>query len=285
MAQCPGCGQQASAEHLLETEQRMIQHWGPTRRPDGWSILLAQERNRWFHWACTSCLRSGRAVLADPTRQVFCCDHPYFAYVDEERICVECGGAFVVRAAEKLHWYESLRFHLASQPIRCAPCRKRRRRGKGVQRAIGAALAALDPENAESLAGVAALYEEIGSIEKAAGFLRRAKNKARTQAQFLGLINKLESLQPRVDETKRVACPCCGFTTLSAMGGHERCPVCFWTDDGQDDPRAAEVWNGANGDVSLAQARKNYAQYGACSLLHRQSVRQPKRDERRSRRF
>lgn len=251
----------------------------------GWSVKAAQAHNRHLHWACQSCLSRGAALAADPLKQVYCCDTPYFAYADSPRNCVECGAEFVFAAAEQLHWYETLRFHLASQPIRCAPCRKRRRSGTTVRARIGETLAALDPNDAKQLAAVAALYEEIGSIEKAADYLRRAKNKARTQSEFLGLINKLESLQPRVDDRERVACPCCGFTTLSAMGGYELCPVCFWTDDGQDDPRAGEVWGGPNGDLSLAAARKNYAQFGASALAHRQSVRQPKRDERRARRF
>ena len=39
------------------------------------------------------------------------------------------------------------------------------------------------------------------------------------------------------------ACPCCGFLTLPSRGGYDICPVCFWEDDGQDDPAADEVWS------------------------------------------
>lgn len=285
LADCPVCGRQSTLDHLLAVEERIEAARGNKHPLFGWSVKAAQDRNRHLHWACMQCLARGVAVAADPLKQIYCCDTPYFAYADAARACMECGAEFTFRAAEQLHWYETLRFHLSSQPIRCAPCRKRRRNGTAVRAHIGEALAALDPNDAAQLAGVAALYEEIGSIEKAADYLRRAKNKARTQAQFLGLINKLESLQPRVEDTARVACPCCGFTTLSALGGFEICPVCFWQDDGQDDPHAAEVWGGPNGDLSLAQARKNYAQFGASALAHRPSVRQPKRDERRARKF
>ena len=39
------------------------------------------------------------------------------------------------------------------------------------------------------------------------------------------------------------------------------CPVCFWEDDGDDLDRVG----GANGDLTLAQARRNYAAFGACT--------------------
>jgi hypothetical protein len=36
------------------------------------------------------------------------------------------------------------------------------------------------------------------------------------------------------------------------------CPLCWWEDDGQDDPRADEVWGGPNGGLSLTEARRNF---------------------------
>ena len=59
------------------------------------------------------------------------------------------------------------------------------------------------------------------------------------------------------------ACPCCGYLTLPKLGDDEICPVCFWHDDGQDDPRADEVWGGPNYSLSLTQARANFARIGA----------------------
>ena len=53
-------------------------------------------------------------------------------------------------------------------------------------------------------------------------------------------------------------CPCCGLPTLDARGRFELCPVCWWEDDGQDDPHADEVWGGPNKDYSLSHARANY---------------------------
>jgi len=73
----------------------------------------------------------------------------------------------------------------------------------------------------------------------------------------------------------RRACPCCECRTLSDLcpGSWEICPVCFWEDDPVQWEHPAEV-AGAN-RVSLAEARENYAAFGACdrgSLAH---VRRP----------
>lgn len=53
-------------------------------------------------------------------------------------------------------------------------------------------------------------------------------------------------------------CPCCGYPTLGERGAYEICSICDWEDDGQDDPRADEVWGGPNGGYSLSEARANF---------------------------
>lgn len=59
-------------------------------------------------------------------------------------------------------------------------------------------------------------------------------------------------------------CPCCGFYTFREKpdGSHTICPVCFWEDDpfAYDDPDEECCCN----HVSLNQARKNFAAFGAC---------------------
>ena len=61
----------------------------------------------------------------------------------------------------------------------------------------------------------------------------------------------------------RYRCPCCGYKTLEAPEALKLCPVCWWEDDGQEDDDASEVRLTVNGQLSLKEARVNYAQFGA----------------------
>ncbi|HEX8630508.1 MAG TPA: CPCC family cysteine-rich protein [Catenuloplanes sp.] len=70
-------------------------------------------------------------------------------------------------------------------------------------------------------------------------------------------------------------CPCCFYRT-----GCSTCPVCFWTDDGQDDKDADVVRGGPNGELSLNDARLNFALYGASHRRYADVVRPPRVDER-----
>ncbi|MEU5885034.1 CPCC family cysteine-rich protein [Spirillospora sp. NPDC047279] len=76
------------------------------------------------------------------------------------------------------------------------------------------------------------------------------------------------------------ACPCCAHLTLEERGYNEICPVCFWEDDGQDDHDADEVRGGPNRRLSLTEARRNYADYGASDRPRLQNVRAPHPHER-----
>lgn len=58
------------------------------------------------------------------------------------------------------------------------------------------------------------------------------------------------------------ACPCCGYATISEPANYEICEICFWEDDGQDNPEQNEFLGGPNG-VSLAEARFNFIVFGA----------------------
>lgn len=77
-------------------------------------------------------------------------------------------------------------------------------------------------------------------------------------------------------------CPCCGNYTLDdpPNGNYEICPVCYW----EDAPLASKNMDeecACNG-VSLNQARRNYAAFGACSLYMKKHVRRPTDQEKGS---
>jgi hypothetical protein len=74
-------------------------------------------------------------------------------------------------------------------------------------------------------------------------------------------------------------CPCCHHRTLDVRGEYDICPVCFWEDEGQDSHEADNI-SGANGSLSLTQARENYLRIGACEAAMLRHVRPPRRKER-----
>lgn len=61
----------------------------------------------------------------------------------------------------------------------------------------------------------------------------------------------------------QLRCPCCGYLTLMERAANETCPVCWWEDDGQDDPHADERWGGPNGSLTSFEARENFRTLGA----------------------
>lgn len=69
-------------------------------------------------------------------------------------------------------------------------------------------------------------------------------------------------------------CPCCHFLTLEERGGYDICGVCFWEDDGQDDPYADGDRGGPN-PCSLSEARVNFQQSGSCHPRYVSYVRSP----------
>ena len=79
--------------------------------------------------------------------------------------------------------------------------------------------------------------------------------------------------------TSKFACPCCAFRTLdeSPPGTFQVCAVCFWEDDAVqfEDPTAY----GANA-VSLLEAKRNFAAFGAVTDAARGSVRAATTEER-----
>lgn len=54
-------------------------------------------------------------------------------------------------------------------------------------------------------------------------------------------------------------CPCCGFLTLREHGAYEICPVCFWEDNGSNDPTKYSHPN----RKTLGEARENFKRFGA----------------------
>ena len=118
---------------------------------------------------------------------------------------------------------------------------------------------------------------------RAAGFgftLARITSRP-SRTRFAGRLNSGVRPHSRNPMTEEITyrCPCCDHLTLPYGGSFEICPVCFWQDDGQDDSSATEVWGGPNHDLSLAQARQNFQEFGASSKARLPFVRAPLPEE------
>jgi len=61
--------------------------------------------------------------------------------------------------------------------------------------------------------------------------------------------------------TPAAQCPCCGYVTLPERGEYDICPVCFWEDDGIDDPDFDPSLSPNH--MTLRQGRQNFLKYGA----------------------
>ncbi len=110
------------------------------------------------------------AVRGDIRRQEFCrmCHVPRYFYVDIPRRCVECREPFVFSAKEQKHWFEALKFHFDSIPIRCVACRRKKRSDKALGLELSAAKRRLR-DAPESPAAHVALAEAIVRLHQRSG--------------------------------------------------------------------------------------------------------------------
>lgn len=76
----------------------------------------------------------------------------------------------------------------------------------------------------------------------------------------------------------KYVCKCCGNAAMDSADEYDICPVCFWERDfyQESEPDAA---GGAN-KVSLNEAKKNYAEFGACERRFMLNVRKPEITEK-----
>ncbi len=93
--------------------------------PPGWSV--DQARAGKLQWACVRCFEAGRALEGHPALQTWCDNLPYFAFIDVQLRCKDCGSQFVFGAKEQQFWYETLKFWVQSRPKQCIQCRRARR--------------------------------------------------------------------------------------------------------------------------------------------------------------
>ena len=97
-----------------------------------------------------------------------------------------------------------------------------------------------------------------------------------TREEFLSLFT-INKITHRAKFIKKYKCPCCGYYTLDNEGMYDICPVCFWEDN--DEVENPNEYDDCN-KISLAEARKNYLEFGASTKDVKKYCRKPKNSEK-----
>lgn len=189
---CPVCWEERPSKGAI----------GPLK----WEPLLAAILNRAnqpydarFLHVCGVCLAEGRAIRADARKQNAGDGGPRQAYFDVILTCEDCRSDFRFTAREQQFWYEELRFFEESRPKQCRRCRRIRRLRGALTAELGRALKAPASKDPALLTRIADIYIELGDIEKASLYLRRAKNQTADPGGKAALIERLVKLSGERD--------------------------------------------------------------------------------------
>lgn len=150
---------------------------------------------------------AGTAVKADPSKQ-----HrstvPVTHYYDVERVCRSCKRPFIFFAEEQRYWYESLRFPLDADCIRCPECRKTERflaRNRATYERLMAEPKRSWEDNL-TMAECALLLVEHGVfqnrvLERIRALLKTVPEMEREKVAYQGLVNRLKLVKRDVTRT------------------------------------------------------------------------------------
>ena len=144
---------------------------------------------------------SGTAIKADPSLQ----NHPTVPvthYFDVERVCRDCKRHFIFFAEEQKYWYETLKFPLDSDCVRCPKCRKTERflaRTRATYERLAGTTIRNWKENL-TMAGSALTLIENGIfgnrvIQTVRRLLKTIPETERTQSEYLDLAMRLKQLR------------------------------------------------------------------------------------------
>jgi hypothetical protein len=143
---------------------------------------------------------AGTAIRADPTRQKSP-TVPVTHYYDLEKICRNCKRPFIFFAEEQQYWYETMRFPLEADCVRCPECRKKERY-LARNRATYETLAAdknRDWRANLKMAGCALVLVEHGVfrdrvVERIKSLLKSVPEEERQKNTYQDLVNRVKQL-------------------------------------------------------------------------------------------
>ena len=134
----------------------------------------------------------------DPTRQNYT-DHPRRYYVDMLRTCQDCQRPFLFFAREQKHWFETLRFYVDADCVRCTDCRRGARTAQRRLRRYSDLVAKDAPSRKDLMWMVDdAIHLLKHGVLKDLGAVGAVKNRAlRSIPEYPGIQSLVDTIQAR----------------------------------------------------------------------------------------
>lgn len=121
-----------------------------------------------FEWACDDCLRTKKAILANPGAQETAFD-PHLAYADTQLKCSECETSFRFTKEEKQVWYENYKLPIHAEPGNCLDCRRKIKQHKADNKTVSEILrkteSELSQEEIETLLEIYAAWDKPEKVK------------------------------------------------------------------------------------------------------------------------
>jgi hypothetical protein len=196
---CPCCGQvRRSSEHHCFTNTNLDKYFIDSEGNKIEHIYWCDAKKYSLNWACDECLQNGRAVKANPNKQLFCDFQPYFAYFDKLIVCRDCGVKFTFNKEEQRHWYETIGFWVQSVRVRCKECQA----SKSFRSLLPKLLENIDYNDIDKVKQIIKLRLEFKQYRQAKHFLALGKKQYIKESEIYQVF---ESLKKQVDEAEKSA--------------------------------------------------------------------------------
>ncbi len=113
-----------SKHRVRSKEMTYVSHprYGARPHNSGTQIPEPEPRSSLSYYLHRSEIFPENVLIANPEKQNYSI-FPRKYYVDAKRLCTTCNRPFIFFAKEQQYWYESLRFYVDADCIRCPSCR------------------------------------------------------------------------------------------------------------------------------------------------------------------
>lgn len=155
------------------------------------------EENK-FRWACDTCIKLKKAIIARPDKQDYSY-YPYFAYFDIIRGCKTCNEDYMYTKEQQLFWYEELGKNYWSRANNCLNCRIKKREKYSLNNKLlklmkfSKHLEGDDEASIKWITEIIQIYVEMNNVEKAKFYmskLRKIANKNNLNISGLEIVIK-----------------------------------------------------------------------------------------------